>query len=92
MLNFDILIFLDAYERYSRYTVETIAMQDLQTENIGRSKCKDKIEVTEANYLPSAEETITDVVLTSDGKIITTSPAVTKTIQIPPAKRGPKKG
>ena len=80
----------EAYDKYSEYTVETIALQDLQTNQVGRSKCKDLIEVTDANYLPATEETVTDVVVV-DGKILTTTPTVTKTIHIPPAKRGPNK-
>ena len=66
-------------------------MQDLLQE--GRGKCKDLIEITDANYapcVPATEETVTNVVLV-DGEIVVTPTSVTKTVHLPPAKRGPKK-
>ena len=59
-----IIIFLsECYDDYSEQTIRTIALQDLQTGTIGRSKCKDLIEVTDANYIQASEEIVTDVVL-----------------------------
>ena len=57
------LFFSECYEDYSDQTIRTIALQDLQTGTIGRSKCKDLIEVTDANYIQASEEIVTDVVL-----------------------------
>lgn len=73
-----------AYTKYAEKTIETIALQDLLNQ-VGRSKCKDLIEVTDANYI-TPDETITDIVVV-DGKILVTQPTIT----LPPAKRGPKK-
>ena len=53
----------ECYDDYSEQTIRTIALQDLQTGTIGRSKCKDLIEVTDANYIQASEEIVTDVVL-----------------------------
>ena len=79
------------YSKYAEKTLETIALNDLLNHQDGRQKCKDFLEMTNANLVPSAtEETITEVVLT-DGKILVSSPAVTKLLHLPPAKRGPKK-
>ena len=81
--------FSDSFNKYAEKTIETIALQDLLN-NKGRSKCKDLLEISDINYVPNAtEETVTDVVLV-DGKIVLT-PTVTKTVHLPPAKRGPKK-
>lgn len=74
------LIFAEAYDKYAQKTVETIALQDLLSAE-GRNKCKDLIEITDANYVP-LEETITDVIVV-DGKIVVKP--VSKTIHIPPA-------
>ena len=57
-------------------------MQDIFNQD-GRSKCKEFIEITDANYVPE-ETVLTDVVIAEDGKI------VVKNV-LPPAKRGPKK-
>merc|ERR1719483_1342765 len=69
-------------------TVETIALQDIFNSD-GRSKCKDFIEITDANYVPNgaADETVTDVVIAPDGKVMVTQ-VMPSAVQ---AKRGPKK-
>ena len=81
---------IDAYNKYANKTIETIALQDLLQE--GRGKCKDLIEITDANYAPATtEEMVTDVVVV-DGKTVLVTPTVSKTVHhLPPAKRGPKK-
>ncbi len=83
----------DAHSLYAAKTLETIALSDLLNQE-GRNKCKDLIEVTDANYLPTAtEETVTDVVLV-DGKIVVSPTVTKKTVHFTPTgsnKRGPKK-
>ena len=61
--------FAAEYNKYAEKTVETIALQDIFNSD-GRSKCKDFIEITDANYVPNgaADETVTDVVIAPDGK------------------------
>ena len=61
--------FAAEYNKYAEKTVETIALQDIFNQD-GRSKCKDFIEITDANYVPNgaADETVTDVVIAPDGK------------------------
>jgi hypothetical protein len=77
---FRISFFPDSYTKYAQRTIETIALQDLMSLG-GREKCKEFIEITDANYVPTAqaasfsEETITDVVLV-DGKIIVSTPTI----------------
>ena len=61
-------------------------MQEILQEK-GRSKCKDFIEITDANYAPCApiEETVTEVIVTEiDGKLVVTenASAVTKTVKM----------
>ena len=55
----------------------------------GRGKCKDLIEITDANYVPNnaPEETVTDVVINLDGQILVTPVVPQQTA----SKRGPKK-
>ena len=76
------------YNKYAEKTVETIALQDIFNSD-GRSKCKDFIEIIDANYVPNgaADETVTDVVIAPDGKVMVTQ-VMPSALQ---AKRGPKK-
>ena len=81
----------EAYNKYANRTIETIALQDLLNQE-GRTKCKDLIEITEANYTPSTvtEENFTEVMMDPDGQIIevmSSGPTVYRTTR--PSSSGP---